>query len=181
MIIAEIDTFQVFVNLLNFLVPAVLVFGITYYLMEKFLKEQRLNRILELKKEQSKGLTPIKLQAYERLTIFLDRISPDNLVIRLSKKGQSANQLRSELIHTITSEFNHNISQQIYISNDAWNMIVNVKEQIINVVETSYSECAEEETGPGLGKIILTKLMNNKSIPTQKAIELLKNEIEIAL
>ena len=181
MIVAEIDTFQVFVNLLNFLVPAVLVFGVTYYLMDKFLTEQRLNRILELKKEQSKELTPIKLQAYERLTIFLDRISPDNLVIRLSKKEQSARQLRSELIHTISSEFNHNISQQIYVSNDAWNMIVNVKEQIINVIEVSYSECSEAETGPGLGKIVLKKLMEARSVPTQKAIELLKKEIEIAL
>jgi len=181
MLLAEIDTLQIFVNLLNFLIPAVLVFGITYYFLEKFFKEQRLNRILELKKEQTKEITPMKLQAYERLTLFLDRISPDNLVVRLSKKGQSARQLRGELVQTIVSEYNHNISQQIYISNDAWKMITGVKEQIIQVIEQCYQECSESETGPGLGKQILQKLMESKSTPTQRAIELLKNEIEIVL
>ncbi|PCJ66385.1 MAG: hypothetical protein COA58_06305 [Bacteroidetes bacterium] len=181
MILAEIKGFEVLVNILNFVIPALIVFGVTYYIINKFMDEQRKVRLLELKKEQIKEITPVKLQAYERLTLFLDRIGPDNLVLRLSKSGQSSDQLRLELIQTITSEFNHNISQQIYVSNDCWNMIKAVKEQIIAIVEVCHSECDENETGAGLGKKILTRLMNEKVIPTQRAIELLKQEIEIAL
>ena len=181
MILADINGLEVLVNILYFIVPSIIVFGVTYYLVNKFMAEQRKVRLLELKKEQLKSITPIKLQAYERLTLFLDRISPDNLVVRLSKAGQSSNQLRHELIQTITSEFNHNISQQIYVSNDCWNMIKAVKEQIIGIVEVCYQECGSGASGPDLGKLVLTKLMNEKTIPTQKAIELLKQEIEIAL
>jgi len=179
MILYEISGLQVLVNILYFVVPSLLVFGVTYYLINKFFEEQRKHRLLELKKEQIRELTPIKLQAYERLTLFLDRISPENLVVRLSKSGQSANQLRHELIQSITSEFNHNISQQVYVSNDCWNMIKAVKEQTIGMVEACYQECGDTESGPGLGKKILTKLMQDKSTPTQRAIELMKQEIEI--
>lgn len=179
--ILEINSIQILVNVLSFAIPTLIVFGVVYYLINKFMDEQRKVRLLELKKEQMSELTPVKLQAYERLTLFLDRISPDNLVMRLSKSNQSANQLRNELIASVGAEFNHNISQQIYVSNDAWNMVKAVKEQIIGIVEVCYEECGENETGPGLGKKILTRLMNERTIPTQKAIELLKQEIEIAL
>ncbi len=179
MILYEISGLQVLVNILYFVVPSLLVFGVTYYLINKFFEEQRKHRLLELKKEQIRELTPIKLQAYERLTLFLDRISPENLVVRLSKSGQSANQLRHELIQSITSEFNHNISQQVYVSNDCWNMIKAVKEQTIGMVEACYQECGDTESGSGLGKKILTKLMQDKTTPTQRAIELMKQEIEI--
>ena len=180
MILYEISGLQVVVNLLYFVVPSLIVFGVTYIIINKFFEEQRKLRLLELKKEQMRELTPIKLQAYERLTLFLDRISPENLVIRLSKSGQSANQLRHELIQSITREFNHNISQQVYVSNDCWNMIKAVKEQIIRVVEACYQESGDTESGPGLGKKILTRLMQEKTTPTQRAIELMKKEIEIA-
>lgn len=181
MILLEIDALEIIVDFFKFIVPSLIVFGVTYFLLSKFLEEQRLHRILELKKGQSAQITPIRLQAYERLALFLDRISPDNLVIRMSRSGQSADQLRQELVQTITNEYNHNISQQIYISDDAWKMIIAVKEQIIQVIEICYKDCSPEESGPGLGKKILKKLMNEKEIPTQRAIELLKKEIEIAL
>lgn len=181
MFLASIDTWQLFVNVISFLVPAAIVFGVTYFLLNKFMEEQRKMKLLELKKEQMKEMTPVKLQAYERLTLFLDRISPDNLVVRLSKSGQSAHQLRHELVQTIIGEYNHNISQQIYVSDDAWHMIRAIKEQTIGVVESCYKECDESESGPGLGKKILTKLMQENTMHTQKAIELLKKEIQVAL
>lgn len=176
-----VDLLTVFVNILSFTIPALIVFAVVYYLAKKFLDEQRKIRLLEVKKEQMSALTPLKLQAYERLTLFLDRISPDNLVLRLSKSGQSAAELRAQLVQTIQAEFSHNISQQIYVTDDAWKMIKAVKEQIIGIVENCYRDCDEDETGPGLGKKILTSLMNEKQIPTQRAIELLKKEIEIVL
>jgi hypothetical protein len=149
--------------------------------MQKMTSEQQKLRILELKKQQNSQITPIKLQAYERLTLYLDRISPENLVLRLSKRGQSANQLRQELTQTVQSEYNHNISQQIYVSDESWKMITAVKEQILNTVENCYAECDETESGPELGKKILSTLMTENTTLTQRAIQLLKKEIEIEL
>ena len=181
MILVELHLIDVLVHLLYFTIPALVGFGITYFLMQKMMTEQQKLRILELKKQQNSQITPIKLQAYERLTLYLDRISPENLVLRLSKRGQSANQLRQELTQTVQSEYNHNISQQIYVSDESWKMITAVKEQILNTVENCYAECDETESGPELGKKILSTLMTEKTTLTQRAIQLLKKEIEIAL
>ncbi|MBT6236188.1 MAG: hypothetical protein HOI49_08915 [Bacteroidetes bacterium] len=163
------------------LVAAGIVFGVTYYLMDKMFAEQHKTRLLELKKAQLAEITPVKLQAYERLTLFLDRISADNIVIRITKPNQTAQQLRQGLIQTISSEYNHNISQQIYVSNDAWNMIKAVKEQMIAIIEDSYKNSEADTSGPDLGKAILTRMMAENTMPNQRAIELLKKEIEIAL
>lgn len=180
MTILEINLIEVLVDFLKIVVPSGIVFGVTYFILNKFFDEQHKTRLLELKREHVKVISPIKLQAYERLALFLDRISPDNLVLRLSKSGQSAAQLRQALIQTISDEFNHNISQQIYVTDQSWNMIKAVKEQIIGIVEVCYKECDANETGPALGKRILNRLISEKQIPTQRAIELLKKEIEIA-
>lgn len=180
MMLLEVDFIEVLVNILQFLVPAGVVFGVSYYMINRFLDEQRKNQVLEFKKEHAKQVTPIRLQAYERLALFLDRISPENLILRLSRSGQTAAELRRELIQTVTDEFNHNISQQIYVSDQAWNMIKGVKEQIIGIVEQAFQESTEEETGPQLGKRILTQLMDSNSMLSQKAIEYLKKEIELA-
>ncbi|MBR9860358.1 hypothetical protein GYB22_06340 [bacterium] len=177
----EIDALAIFIDVVKFAIPALIVFAVSYKLLSKFLDDNAHSRLIEVKKEQSAMITPIRLQAYERLTIFLDRISPDNLVLRLSKSGQSAGELRALLIRTITDEFNHNISQQIYVSNQAWIMVKAVKEQIIGIVDSCYRECDEDASGPTLGKMVLTRLMESKEVPTQKAIEYLKREIEIVL
>jgi hypothetical protein len=180
MVLLEINIWIVVIDFFKIIIPAAIVFGVTYMVMKKFFDEQHKTRLLELKREHVKVISPIKLQAYERLALFLDRISPDNLVLRLSKSGQSAAQLRIALLQSISDEFNHNISQQIYVTDQSWNMIKAVKEQIIGIVEVCYKECDENESGPALGKRILTRLINEKQIPTQLAIELLKKEIEIA-
>lgn len=179
MIIAEIQIWPLVMQVLNFLIPSLIVFGVTYYLIDKLLSEQRKIRLLELKKTHVKEITPIKLQAYERLTMYLDRISPENLVVRFSKSGQSAAQLRNELIQSVSTEYNHNISQQIYVSDDAWTMIKAVRDQILNVIEDCYRDCTDQDSGPDLGKKILTKLISENYNGTQRAIELLKKEIEI--
>ena len=100
---------------------------------------------------------------------------------RYSASNQSAKELRDVLVHNVTKEFNHNVSQQIYVSDEVWTLIKAVKERIIIIVDDCYKTCNESDSGPTLGKKVLQQLMNEKQIPTQKAIHLLKKEIEIAL
>ena len=177
----EIDFLEIGLNMMMFIIPALIVYGVCYSLISKFLDDQKHARLLEIKKEHAGQMTPIRLQAYERLTIFLDRISPDNLVLRHSKSSQSAANLRALLIQNVTEEFNHNVSQQIFVSDQAWNLIKAVKEQILGIIEKCYAECKEDTSGPELGKRILQYLIEQKEVPTQKAIEFIKKEIQIVL
>ncbi len=180
MILTEIDGWGAVVNTLNFLVPSGIVFGTAYYLHNKLVSEQHKICLLELKKEHIHALTPLKLLADECLTLFLDRISPNNIVIRLSKSGKSATQLRHELVQTILSEYNHNFSQEIYIYNNTWQMIRAIKDQIIGTEEDCYTPCGTSDSGPDLGKKILRTMAIYAPVK-QTAIELLKKEIEIVL
>ena len=89
--ILAVDITQAIVAILNFTIPALIVFGVTYYLVQSFLNEQRKVRIIELKKEQANALTPIKLQAYERMTLFLERMNPSKLLLRVTSVNNDKN------------------------------------------------------------------------------------------
>ena len=101
------------VDILFFLAPALLVFGMAYLLIKKFLDNQHRLKIIETKLLTQKEMMPLRLQAYERLTLFLERISPNNLLGRVYQPGLSVREFHLELLSNIRSEFEHNITQQL--------------------------------------------------------------------
>ena len=149
--------------------------------MRQFFEEDYKKKLLELKEKNTGLITPIKLQAYERLTILLERIAPDNLIMMLSQPRQSATELRTQIINQVSEEFNHNISQQIYISSQAWELIKIIRENVLFIVDDSYKSLPENAKGTDLGKAILKELMNQKNHPTRGGIEFLKKEIALVM
>jgi hypothetical protein len=175
----QIDSLEVFIEIVKFLVPSLVVFGITYTMLSKFMEDDHRSKLMDLKKQNSNMLIPMKLQAYERLTIFLDRISLETLVLRLADPTINATQFKHLLIRNINDEFTHNVSQQIYVSNQAWKVIKAVKEQVISIIENSYKDMKEGDKSTNLGKAILTDMMKKGDNPNTVAIEFLKKEIEL--
>ncbi len=94
-----------------------------------------------------KTITPIKLQAYERIVLFLERISTESLIMRTVKPGMTAQQLHSALIANIRSEYEHNLSQQIYMSNEAWEMVKNAKGTVIRIINNIATKLPPTATG----------------------------------
>jgi len=181
MILLQNNLFDVIVDILKFIIPAIIVFAASYIMMRQFLEEDYKKKLLEIKEKNTGIITPIKLQAYERLTILLERIAPDNLVIMLSQPRQTASELRLQIINQVSEEFNHNISQQIYISTQAWELIKIIREHVLNIVDDSYKTLPENSKGTDLGKAILSELMNQKNHPTRGGIEFLKKEIALVM
>lgn len=126
-----------------------------------------------------KLITPIKLQAYERIALFLERIALNNLIVRVYKPGMSARLLQAELLKAIRSEFEHNLSQQIYLSNDSWNATKTAKEEIIKVINIASSKVSDEANGTDLSKVIFELITKVDKLPTEYALELLKMEIRL--
>lgn len=175
----QIDLLEVFIEIVKFLVPSLIVFGITYTMLNKFMEDDHRSKLMDLKRQNSNMLIPMKLQAYERLTIFLDRISLETLVLRLADPSINATQFKHLLIRNINDEFTHNVSQQIYVSNQAWKVIKAVKEQVILIIENSYKDMKEGDKSTDLGKAILSDMMKKGDNPNTVAIEFLKKEIEL--
>ncbi len=168
-----------FLEITKYLIPALIVFVITYYQFKIFFDTEYEKRMMDLKSEQLKTMQPLRLQAYERCILLMERMSPESLVIRTHKPGISASQLKVDLIADINSEYNHNLSQQLYVSSQAWQVIRVVKEEMINLINTAYSDLGPNSVGLDLSKTIFEYLIKIETLPTHKALTFLKKEFDL--
>ena len=93
------------------------------------------NKELKLLAVKSNG--DVKLQAYERMTLFLDRIKPSNLVVKF-EKNLEVHEFIFLLEKSISEEFEYNSSQQLYISKNSWENIVASKNNILQLMRKTY-------------------------------------------
>jgi hypothetical protein len=166
-----------FIEILKIILPAGAVFAAAYLLVQKFLANEQKRRDFELKKNAQASITPLKIQAYERLVIFLERIHPNSIVVRVNKHGMTVHQLHQELVKTIKSEFEHNLSQQIYVSMGAWELVKTAKEEVIKLVNISATKVAQDASSNDLAMMILNITANiDKKMPNEIALEFIKKE-----
>lgn len=176
-------------EILKYLLPSLVVFATAFFLVTRFLDSDRKRReiesetiqkqkLLELKQSKSKIVTPIRLQAYERIILFLERISPNSLLLRQSRMGVSAKHLQVKLIQSVREEFEHNLSQQLYISPEAWNATCKAKDEIIRLINSAAMSLDDKASSHDLNNKILELSVAFKDLPTKAPIELLKKEIK---
>jgi hypothetical protein len=166
---------QIF-EIVKLILPAGIVFLTTYYLVKNFLSHENSKKVLDLKLANQSVITPIRLQAYERVILFLERINPSSLVMR-TNKATSAPVLQGELLKTIRSEFEHNLSQQIYMSSKAWDAVVRSKEETIKLINVASTKVSPEASGMELAQAIITVSSQLSDLPTKVAIDFIKKEI----
>ena len=158
------------------ILPSGIVFLTTYYLVKNFLDHESRKKTLDLKLANQTVLTPIRLQAYERVVLFLERINPSGMVMR-ANKNTSAGIFQGELLKTIRSEFEHNLSQQIYMSNKSWDAVIRAKEETIKIINVAASKVSADATGMELAQTIITVSAQLTELPTKLAIDTIKREI----
>ena len=128
--------------------------------------------------EKQKHLFPLKLQAYERIVLFMERIEPSNLVMRSKTSDMTAQQLHGTLLNNIREEYEHNVSQQIYISDNAWNLTKQAKEETINIINLAANTVDTNGNSNDLTRAIFQKMMVLPKSPSQIALDYLKAEIK---
>lgn len=104
---------------------------------------------------------PLQLQAYERLILLAERIAIPNIVNRINQPGVSARDMQLMLTQTIKQEFEHNVTQQIYVTPEAWDAVKNLKEQNIHIINQVFSFLPTEASGTDLNKYLLEMLVQN--------------------
>ncbi len=164
-------------EILKYILPAIIVLIATHLVVKKFLDNQLRKISIEMRMQQQNNLTPIRLQAYERAILFLERITPSNLVMRINNPSLSAGELHQELLKTIRAEFEHNLTQQVYISKIGWTAVKRAKEETIKIINISATKTNSSASGLDLRKAILDAEMNLENVPTQIAIDMLKEEV----
>jgi uncharacterized protein YihD (DUF1040 family) len=174
-------------DVLNMLLPALLVGLVAFLMMKSLLKSNRDHLALvleqfrleqqrqahEKKLNAQKLLMPIRLQAYERLVLFLERIQPAGLVTRSMNNSMNNQQLQLMLVRTIREEFEHNLSQQLYVSATAWQMVKAAKEEVIQLINKVAAEHQPDAASAELGREVIIGRVRM----IDEAISRLKEEI----
>ena len=162
-------------------IPSLIVFLTAYLLIKKSIENDRERRRQEIILQNSRTITPVRLQAYERLTLFLERMSVESLIMRTNKQGMDAKTLHSTLLSTIRSEYDHNLAQQIYVSPQAWEVIKSARSNTIKIINTVAEKIPPTATGSELSKNLLEAVMEMDQEPAKVALVFLKKEISTML
>lgn len=165
-------------EMIKYLVPSLVVLGVSWWLVKSFLKQERW-RIAEANKQQSTAsLLKIRLQAYERLTLFLERISPQQMLLRLNSPDIDAVDFQRMLLENIRHEYEHNLVQQLYISAEAWSLVDRARAWVVKLVNDSALELQEAATSNQLAVTIIEKEMLTGENMADKAILVIKKEVQ---
>jgi hypothetical protein len=166
------------IEFIKILVPASVVLYGAYLLIRMFIQKELDTKKLEVRSRSIELVLPNRLQAYERMALFLERISPQNLLVRLSTTGMSSKEFHQLLLGEIRNEYNHNVSQQVYMSENVWNLIKNAKEELILNINDASGEMKADSSSLDLSKKIFEKSVNKPVDPIAHALSELKKEIQ---
>ena len=162
---------------LDFILPALLVMMLAVYMLNKVLNHDHTRRVFEYKKSVAKEIVPLRMQAYERLALFLERMQPYNLLLRVQKPNMKSNTLYAVLLKTIRSEYDHNMSQQVYVSDAVWKLINQAKDQLIGIINQNVTSVSPESDATELGKLIIEASLEQQKWLIDEALSLLKEEL----
>lgn len=123
----------------------------------------------------------LRIQAYERLVLYLERITPDALIMRLHQGGMSADALRSDMAKAIREEFEHNLSQQIYVSEGAWQKVLHAREETIQLINIAHKKMSEKSSGLEYSKLIFNILSEVGKTPNADALAAIRREARVLI
>lgn len=167
--------FSKIVELLAYTIPSLITGGVAYLLFDSHFKDQQNTRRWLLQKDSQSGTLPLRLQAYERMTLFLERINPSQLLVRVAPISEDKNDYQNFIIAQIEQEFEHNLSQQIYISDECWSIIMTAKNATIQMIRLATIN--EKVTNASeLQGFIMNNLLDKQS-PSYAALAFIKNEV----
>ncbi|WP_299052665.1 hypothetical protein [uncultured Polaribacter sp.] len=157
-----------------YVLPAVVTGFVAYYMFNGFIQNKNSEKKLELLAERKKETLPIKLQAYERLMLFCDRINPVKMLMRVQPISNNTEDYLQLLLANIEQEFEHNLVQQIYISEETWTTICIAKNAVINKLK----QVAENASSANDFRENVLIDYSKTLPPTETAIAFIKKEVK---
>lgn len=164
------------IPLLISLIPSLFITILALFYFKTHTDNEEKRRRFLLHREHQKQSLPLRLQAYERMALFLERISPGKLLLRTPPIGDDKKSYESLLVHTIEQEFDHNLTQQIYISDECWNIVKAAKNGTIALVRKTVLQDSIDSANK-MREAILTEMVE-KGAPSDDALAAIKSEVE---
>lgn len=169
---------ETLLEVVKFVLPAILVLGTAYTLLKQLLDNQVLHKRLDMAREATSQSHSLKIQAYERLSLLMERISPPSLITRLREENMTAPEFQYTLITQLRSEFEHNLAQQLYVSDNLWVLIKSAVQETTSLINNQASTLPTEAGASDLGKaVLMAYIQYGEEYPTDIALRYLKAEV----
>lgn len=162
---------------LYYTLPALLIALTAFFLIDRMLRNDEKRRNFELRKDTQSQLLALRLRAYERLTLLLERTAPNTMVLSVLKPEMTCFDLQRELLSTVRQEFAHNVSQQIYVTSELWAAVKVVQESLLNLINICSSKCSPDDKASVLAELIVQVYAGNEAPPSETALDMLKKEV----
>ncbi len=172
---------EVFLEILKFTIPALSVVFVVYLMLRQYFESEHQRQMLEIRSKQKNTTLPIRLGAYERLSMFCERISIPALILRVRADGTNAAQLRMALLIAIQQEYEHNITQQVYVSENLWKIIQISREDVESTVNHVYQTIDPDVDSKQYASALFDFLKDKPVLPIHKAQEAIKKEAGLYL
>lgn len=156
----------------------ILALAAGYFLIKNDIQNYFRFKTLEVNKDNRTALIPLRLQAHERLIIFIERINPANLLIRLHQPAIELSALQSLILNEIKAEYQHNIAQQLYVDSSSWSVVRKLKDDTIALINNVVQGLPENSTGVDLSKKVLQHMSTIDENPYELTINILKKDIQ---
>jgi len=163
------------IELASYTLPAIITGLVAYNLFNSYFKDQQNTRRWLLQKDSQKDILPLRLQAYERMTLFMERINPSQLLVRITPISDDKNEYANYVIAQVEQEFEHNLTQQIYITDECWSIITTAKNATIQIIRLAVKSEKVADANQ-LREVILSDLLE-KTSPSSTALAFIKNEV----
>jgi hypothetical protein len=175
------NTVQLILEILKYTVPAIVVLIACSVIVRRFLLTDVKEKQIAMLRENQESTVRLRLQAYERLVLFIERIHPRQLIPRVYQPGMTVADLQSVLAFTIRAEFEHNLSQQIYVSKKVWDTVRGVKEQELNMINSITQQLNPEDPAKELHMRMVDYVLTVETLPTDIALEVINDEARSVL
>jgi len=166
-----------FIEILKLILPATFVMYGMYIAIKSMISKSLLSKELDLKLKSLEVTLPVRMQAFERMALLLERISPDNMLVRLNRQGMTASELHHVVLEEIRSEFNHNVAQQVYLSPQIWSNILVAKEDFITKANATFQEIDNDASSIDYAKKLLELKVATDMDSIEFALTSLKEEM----
>ena len=164
-------------DIIKLIIAGLAVFLIGWFLIKEYLDSRYNSKLIDLKKSAQAQTLPLRLQAYERMVIFLERLNPTNMLVRLHVSDSSVRELQHLVLSDIRAEYQHNIAQQLYVSTEAWQLLKQVKEDTISLMNNAARSLPPDAPSVELSKVVLTHLSSLEENPYDTAVRKIKGEL----
>jgi hypothetical protein len=165
-------------DILKYFIAGIGVVSATYYIIKPHLERSDKIQLLEFKRSLNSQTLPLRLQAYERLVLFIERVNPASMLIRLNASAYSASELHTMVVSEIREEYQHNVTQQIYVSAQAWGVMRRVKDDTLAIITNSIKALPEGATGMDLSRTVLMHLSKLEDNPYDIALAMIRKDLE---